>query len=269
MHINSLLCLIMLSVCAVKTCAKDDVITPETKAIIKTATGFLKDKKAEDRIKGADMLGELGIKAMSARRDLCAAILDKNAKVQAAAADALKKVDEKTAEIAMKIYINADFDAITKLLGQGAKAEPLTPIVLAYSIQMAEKNKLNKRNEFGEHVVRCIQVLAAIAPSDEQANKYIISGLSSIYPRIRMAAAAACGTITYGKTALPQVADIAKRGTGEERLAAIDTLVLIADETTKKDIEKVLNAMRFDKEETIRKAVQSGLDKLNMKEKIK
>jgi hypothetical protein len=254
-----------LSFSVLRAGAEDDAISPETKAIIKTAIGYLKDKKADDRIKGADMLGELGVKAKTARRDLCAALMDKNAKVQTAAADALKRVDSTMAEAALKIYINGDAEAITKLESLGTKAEPLTPLVLEYSKQVAAKSKA-KKNEYDD-LYRCIKVLAAIAPDDEGANKFVISGLASTYPKIRQAAVVACRTMTYGKTAILQIADIAKRATIDERMAAIETLVTISDATTKKGIEKVLNAMRFDPDTNIRKAVQDGLDKINSNEK--
>jgi hypothetical protein len=136
---------------------------PRRSAILKTARNYLKSKKAEDRIKGVDMLGELESKAKTARRDLCEAMLDRaSAKVRLAAADSLKKVDKDMAELAIEIGVEMDSSALTRVAALKENGEPLTPLVMEYTKLVAGgtiKKSTWTKSDIAEVISRGISTL--------------------------------------------------------------------------------------------------------------
>src|SRR5262245_17771473 len=93
--------------------AQDKPPSPEVMATIKLHTSTLKTSKAPgDRRKAAEALGALGESGKAARRDLCHAMLDTNTAVRAAAADAMRKIDEPLYKLATDIVINSDLQAV-------------------------------------------------------------------------------------------------------------------------------------------------------------
>src|SRR5262249_24690500 len=77
---------------------------PEVKAPIRANTNeVLSAKKAADRVKAAQVLGELGEQGKPARGVLCRAMLDPSADVRVAAADALKSIDPRIQFLAVAL----------------------------------------------------------------------------------------------------------------------------------------------------------------------
>ncbi|QEL17387.1 HEAT repeat domain-containing protein [Limnoglobus roseus] len=251
-----LLSLLAVSIACAHASADDDQPSPEMKAIIKTALSYLKEKKAEDRVKGADMLAELGENAKGNRRDLCEALVDKNAKVRVAAADAMKKIDAEACKTALKIIIDRDYQAVNDLRTVGTKAAHFTPLVLDY---LKYTLTLKAGTERIGLMVTAMRALTAIGPDDETANNAVLSGITSTDYTVRLTAVEACTTLTYAKKHTKTLLKLSQTDELTVRLAAIEALVAVADTATRKQIESTLSGMRFDKEERVRESVEKAL----------
>jgi len=247
----------------------------ETKAILKVLLTDLKSKKADDRIKGAQAIGELGAKGKSACRPLCEAMLDTHVKVRTAAADALKQVDNDLAELAVAIYINADIKAVQKATAMGADAEALCPLIYVFANQInggiIKYDSIPARASpiATVHLRTCLEALCRVAPDDPKVNAMIISAISlrqspSVLAedsaKIRNEAIILIRELKNKKQALKPLLFAAANDTDIVRSNAIVSLGAIYDADNDKIITKALEAMRFDKSESIRKVVDRTLD---------
>lgn len=250
---------------------RGDDETPEIKSILKGFCTDLKSKKVEDRVKAAEAIGELGPKALSACRPLCDAMLDKNAKVQAAAADSLKKVDKTLGDLAVAIYINLSMEAVKQAGLLGPVAEPLCPLIwtMASQICASEKHLGN-----GDRLLTCLVALAKTSPNDPGANAMIISGISlaqaSGIEQNKLALIRSHSTVLIRemknkKQALRPLLNAAVKDQDAIRVQAIQSLVLIYDVDNDKLITKTLEGMRFDESVPVRNAVDTALQTFKKK----
>jgi len=276
-------------------------LPPEVKAQIKLHTTMLRDsKKSAERAKAAEALGALGASGMTARRNLCQAMMDSAPSVRIAAVDALKKIDEPTYKLATAIFINRDVSAILQARAQGVGAEPLTPLILKMasgalnSITALSPNltapPTDRDNPTAQQMVSadrlyrdCISTLSEICKSDSTANKLIIGCLTYQIQVSRSANAStrnewnssSAGTrqlaiqsirkMANVKQALKPLLYIASADSSGNRIAAIEVLTEIADTDNKAAIKKTFEAHRFDNDASIRQAIDAALSKLEGK----
>src|SRR5207245_6608740 len=120
---------------------------PEVKAIIKENVINLRSKRVSERVKAAEVLGELKEEGKPVRGLLCRAMLDSSASVRVAAADALKNIDPKMQYLAVTLVSEKDFGRLATLLGNIQKleddGEPLAPLVADGAIRSAAANNAN------------------------------------------------------------------------------------------------------------------------------
>jgi hypothetical protein len=83
--------------------------------------------------------------------------------------------------------------------------------------------------------------------------------------RVRHAAITHIRDMKNAKQALKQLLLVSRTDSETNRLEAIESLLSIYDENNDKAISKVLEGMRFDKSESVRKAVEQAVDKLKKK----
>ena len=272
--------------------------SPDAKIQIKLQTTTLRDsKKATERAKAAEALGALGASGMTARRDLCQAMMDSAPDVRTAAADALKKIDEPMYKLATAIYIKTDDIAIIHAEQQGVNAEPLTPLIIkvannaldsvtapAPKPAASEMRELHKKVLEADNIYRlCLSALCEIAKSDPAASKLIIGGLSYQIPvsghadsRIRKD----CETMsiftrhfTIGcvrklanvKPAIKPLQNVVNSDTTENRIAAIEALAAVANNDNKSAVKKALESHRSDKDPSVRQAIDAALTRLKEK----
>lgn len=119
---------------------------PEIKALIKAQVLALSSRKPSERVKAAQVLGELGEQGKPVRGLLCNALLDRSPTVRVAAADALKNIDPKIQFLAVKFLNMESRNERMELLKQFQRlkqdGEPLLPLVIhsAKSSILAELN---------------------------------------------------------------------------------------------------------------------------------
>jgi hypothetical protein len=233
--------------------------TAETKSILKLNLDNLASPRPADRAKAAAALGELGEKAMTARRPLCSAMLDVNEKVRVAAADALKKIDPEIQRLAVAIVINKDRTAIQTACQLKENGEPLTPLIMDLAKPLLGVTK--GQSDLG----LCIQSLAEIAPDDTAVNKLVLTCLISPNAHYRQVSLNVILKMKNKKQAVPQLLQIAKSDTEGLRIKAIQTLLELVDEDNQEKILKVIEGMRFDRSEAVRSAVDRAVEKLRPK----
>jgi hypothetical protein len=273
-------------------CAMAEQAEPaqDASAQIKLQTTTLHtSKKTTERAKAAEALGALGASGTTARRDLCQAMMDTAPSVRAAAANALQKIDESTYKLATAIYLNNDLKALTEATNQGAKAEPLTPLILkvggnALASVQSSAAKIENNHSRPDKVYReCISALAEIAPSDSAANKFVIASLSvqipvqpganktardeaqSLAAGIRTLAIKCVQKMANVKQAVKPLQYIVNNDISRNRIAAIELLAEIADDDNKAAIRKTMDAHRFDNDATVRQAIDASIKKLEGK----
>ncbi|HJT78376.1 MAG TPA: hypothetical protein VJ739_14325 [Gemmataceae bacterium] len=246
-------------------------------SLLKTYMSSLRSRNFSERLKAAEGIGELGPKAKPARRALCEAMLDPNQRVRTAAADALKRVDPEMAELAISIYVNFSVEAIGKAGQLKEDGEPLTPLVLEFAKQLATgtRGPRDVGRGAGPPLPTCLVTLANIARQDEEANRLMI-GLITFqnaryhafwgpYEPVHHAAIVAVRDMKNAKRALAPLLVAARTDSETNRLEAIRSLEAIYDENNDKAIRQVLESMRFDKSEAIRKAVEDFMQRLKEK----
>lgn len=250
----------------------DEEPSVESKALLKNCLRDLRSFKAAERIKAAEALGELGFKAKSARRALCAAMLDASPAARAAAADALKKVDAEIAELAVRICVNQSVEAVYKAGLLREEGEPLTPLILTLARQLSIGMRTGADGRYVESppLSICITSLTAIAAADAMVCKFVVTminynGNASNQEAVRHAALVGIRDMKNAKTALLALLAAAQTDTEGNRLEAIHSLQNIYDENNDRAILKVLTSMRFDKNAAVRRAVNQALDKLEKK----
>jgi hypothetical protein len=155
---------------------------PDLPAELQPIVGRLKAGTAEDRVKAAGELAEMGDKAQPAARALCEAALDTSQKVSRTALQALEKVN---AELHQPIFVLVVDDkaanheqALLKLGNLGEQGAPALPVVL-HEIKRSQELLNERRAAWGQPtVVKVIQesmrVLPKIAPENPEALKPII-----------------------------------------------------------------------------------------------
>jgi hypothetical protein len=130
---------------------------------------LLNDKDPKARRKAALELENLGKKAWTARRALCAAMLDSEPAVARAAQDVLREIDRALHLYATAILINRDMSAVRRAGELGGLAEPLTPLMVHIASDTSSSLILVKE---------AVKTLAAIAPADKWAAQCMAQLLS-------------------------------------------------------------------------------------------
>lgn len=262
---------------------------PDVKAQIKLHTTTLHtSKKSAERAKAAAALGALGAPGKLACRDLCQAMMDSSPAVRTAAADALQKIDEPLYKLATAIFINVDVKVIMEVQKEGAKAEPLTPLILKVAgnsllpvPSMAGRGDGNGISQCVKIYRECIVALSEIATSDPGANKLLIGSINFQLPLqaapnkdfqkllqneswgVRALAIRCVVKMANVKQAFKQLSIVASSDVSKNRIAAIALLAEIVDNDNKATIKKTLEAIRFDADPNVRQAVDAALKKLN------
>jgi HEAT repeat protein len=204
--------------------------------------------------------------------------------VRVAAADALKAVDSKTSRLALELMEkNGDVrgalsDTILKL---GEDGEPLAPLVAYYALQsgglqeadlqrriaekLRRKEEIHSLTSSNETLGPQLIVLARIAGKDLAACKLIASALSNPDPGVRRVAIDLLAEMKHGALAISRIISLLKSDHDDNRLAAIKTLVALADKSTEEIITAAVTDQRLDKNGKIRDAVDDALNKLQNK----
>jgi HEAT repeat protein len=237
------------------------------KAIIQANALALSSRSASERIQAAQVLGGLGEAGKPARRFLCAAMLDPVVAVRVAAADALKNVDPKLHYLAVvlateKVGTMNDAARIVTLLKKIQKleedGEPLAPIV-AYVVKFATSNGAI------DLFTTALATLTHIGRKDLSSYRIIATALSNRDPAIRALALRGLARMKHGKLAVPRILVLVRIDTPANRIAAIETLATLADESTEEIIYSAINAQRYHSDEGVRRAVEAALNKLENK----
>lgn len=240
----------------------------EIKALVRVHSLALFSKKSSERIQAARALGGLGEQGMTARRHLCAAMLDPVVEVRVAAADALKSIDPKMHYLAVvlaleKIEFYSDISRIDHLLNKIQKleedGEPLTPLV-AQIISFTAKT--------GAHalLLTSLTTMTRIGRRDLFSYRVVFSALNNRDPAVRAVALRGLARMKHGKLAVPKILSILRVETPANRIAALDTLAELADESTEEIIAEAISKQRYHADEDVRRAVDAALNKLENKQ---
>jgi HEAT repeat protein len=235
---------------------------PEVKAILKEQVIALRSKKAADRKKGAEVLGELGVPAKPARRLLCGLLLDQSEPVRVAAADALKNIDTTLHQFAVELATGGGglgngttIERIGELKDEG---EPLTPLVYRATVQCVASN-----NVFA--LQKCITTLSRIARNDQDVCKIIMTGLSHSNADVRLTAVRVLPSMKHGKQAVPKLLALLRPDAGGGPGVVIVALAELSDPSNEETITKAISAQRYHQDPYVRKAVESSLNKIKAK----
>jgi HEAT repeat protein len=237
---------------------------PEVKAIIKENALNLRSKKASERVKAAQVLAELKEDGKPVRGILCRAMLDQNVDVRVAAADALKSIDPKMQYLAVGLVTDdnsvgyAGF--LTKIQQLEEDGEPLSPLV-------AQRAILGATAKNPPYLGQELTVLSHIAKNDRAAFALISSALGHDSAQVRQSAIQALPRMKHGALAVPALLRLLQADTTDNRIAAIQVLVALADKKTEETIAEAISAQRYHKEEKVRRAVDEALNKLENKKK--
>lgn len=246
----------------------DDEVSPETKALLSRLHEDIKSKTPKVRAAAYTAIGELGAKAKGERRRLCEGLLDPNATVQAAAADALKKVDEPLSKVALGLVINQDSKQIEWAATNAKDATPLVPVLLALANTLAPVTTSEKasteRGEARKKFRASVAALVAIDPEDPNVNKSVIAMLSNPVAEFRADAVGYVPSLKHKKLALEGTLTIAvnAKEVSTTREVAVKLIPDLVDENTTPAAVKAVEAIRFDKDTKVRDAVSDTLRKL-------
>jgi HEAT repeat protein len=235
---------------------------PEVKALIKANTvELLSSKVVAQRVKAAQVLGELGEQGKPARAALCRAMLDSSADVRAAADDALKKIDPKLQYIALALATTDDLAKRRALLEKIGRleedVEPLVPLVGKIALDSAAaQDTFSLRQE--------LTVLGRIGKKNLQACRLVASGLNNPDPEVRRLALQALARMKHGRLALPNIIRVMKTDAPENRVAAIEALTALADGSTEELLAAAIAGQRHHADERVRNAVDVALNKLHV-----
>lgn len=238
------------------------------KAIIKANAVALHSKRPSERIQAAQVLGGLGEAGKPARRLLCAAMLDPVAAVRVAAADALKDIDPKMHYLALvlstqKVESGNDVARITTLLKKIQKleedGEPLAPLIAFVAKFAASKG-------FADLFTTALTTLAHVGRRDLSSYRVVATVLTSRDAPIRTIALHELARMKHGKLAVPRILVLLKHDTPANRIAAIEALTVLTDESTEEIITDAIAALRYHPDEAVRKAVETALNKLENKQ---
>lgn len=239
----------------------------DVKAILRAKAIALFSKRASERIQAAQELGALGEAGKPARRLLCAAMLDPVIKVRFAAADALKNIDPKMHYLAVvlateKVANNNDAYRLVRLLEKIQKleedGEPLAPLV-AFVAKFAARN--GAYNLF----TTALTTLTHIGRKDLSSYRVVATALTNRDARVRAIALRGLPRMKHGKLAVARILALLKHDSPANRIAAIEALAILADESTEEIIVDAIAAQRYHDNEEVRRAVDSALNKLENK----
>jgi HEAT repeat protein len=240
---------------------------PEVKAIIKSNVFALRSRRASERLHAAHVLGELGEAGKPVRGFLCAAMLDPVPDIRVAAADALKNIDPKMQYLAVTLVTEKDGGRLAELLGRIQNleddGEPLAPLVAYGAFASAAADNEN-------HLLAPeLAALSHIARNDLPSCRLIASALANPEESVRATALRSLARMKHGKLAVRTIIALLKTDTPANRIAAIETLTALADESTEEVIAHAIAALRYHEDESIRRAVDAALNKLQSKTKEK
>jgi HEAT repeat protein len=239
----------------------------EVMAIIRSQAIALHSRKAEERIQAAQALGGLGEDGKPARRLLCAAMLDPVSAVRVAAADALKNIDPKMHYLAVvlateKVATDEDVNRVANLLEKIQKieedGEPLVPLV-AYALKFAASN------DSYPLFIRALTTLGRIGRKDLASYRVIASALTHRDMRVRAVALHEVARMKHGKLAVPRILVLLRQDTPANRIAAMEALAALADESTEEIIDAAIAEQRYHDSEEVRRAVEAARNKLENK----
>jgi HEAT repeat protein len=236
----------------------------EVKAVMTENAQRLFAKQASDRVKAAHVLGELGEKGKPVRIVLCRAMLDPETTVRVAAADALKNIDAKMQYLAVALMTEEAtakraelYQKIKKLEDDGV---PLSPIVAHFAVRSAAAGEETT-------LIQLLTVLGSIARNDIAACDLLAGALDNKSLSVRSTALKELPRMKHGKLVVKKIILLLNIDSSENRIAAIEALTSLADESTEEILAVAIAGQRYHKEERVRKAVEIGLNKLQNREK--
>jgi HEAT repeat protein len=237
---------------------------PEVKALLKANALGLSSSKASERAKAATVLGELREQGRPARGLLCRAMLDPSPTVRVAAADSLKEIDPKIQYLAVGLVTDEGpnkryqlLSSITRLEDDG---EPLAPLVANGAVRSASANNYVM-------LQRELQALGQIARNDLGTCRMIVSALASRDEGVRHTALQALARMKHARQSLSKIIAVLKADTPRNRIAAIQTLTALADESNEEAVVAAIASQRYHDTEAVRKAVEIALNKLQATKK--
>lgn len=254
-------------VAMVPSARADDELSPEVKAQLKKLREDLKSKTPKVRAAAYTAIGELGEKAKGEKKRLCEGMLDPNATVQTAAADALTKVDEPFSKVAVGLVINRDSKQIAWAKENAKDAGPLVPVLLALAVSLtptAANGTSNIEREEAKRKIRgAIDALVTIDPNDADVNKAVITMLGNPVPELRAEAVSQLPAIKNKKQGLTAILAIAvnTKELGPTRVAALKVLPDLVEGKPTASMVKQIEAIRYDKDSSVRDEVSELLKK--------
>jgi HEAT repeat protein len=233
---------------------------PEIKAIIKANASALASKRASERMKAAEVLGELAEEGRPVRRLLCRAMLDPVPGVRVAAADALRNIDPKIQKLAVSFV--SDPPRLTNLLARiqamEDEARLLTPLVAYSARQHASGAVSDSKGTLSQELA----VLSHIARKDHAVCKQITSALGSKDRWVRKSAMVALTRMKHGKQAVLRIMRLLSVDTPDNRITAIEVLTALADRTTEETVLAAAFKQRYHPSEAVRQAVDKAVREL-------
>jgi HEAT repeat protein len=227
----------------------------QIKALILVLTKDLRGRKASDRIKGAEGLKELGLKAKAASRDLCKALLDPILKVGQAAANALDKVNPTLYELVIPLIrdnkIGNKIQAVEKIGQLGAEGNAAVPVLLSFKAAHLG----------GER--QAVYALAAVAPEEKliavAMAEWLVKDENS---GVRQAAAESLPKMKHASEAIPNLIVTLKNDKVDKvREAAAKALGQIGDDA--EEVIKALEAAKLDPSAEVRKAASEAINRMH------
>lgn len=237
--------------------------SPADKTFLKDKALALSSKRLSERLRAAQVLGELGEKGKPVRGLLCRTmLLDPAPAVRVAAADALKNIDSKMHYLAVTLLTEKSTFALIALLAKIQKleedGEPLAPLVAYGAIDAA------RRRNAESLLIAELTALSHIARNDLAACRLITRALTNTNAPVRATAMRGLARMKHGKLTVRQVISLLKTDP-TNRIIAIETLTVLADESTEEIITDAISAHRYDERADVRQAVETARNELENK----
>lgn len=232
---------------------------------LKSLSGKIDKGKPAERVKAIQEAGELGHKGQPVLRNLAMAMMAKEKDVRVAAATAMKQIDSRVTELAVKLLVNpADVNFEEVLKEDKAEVEPLVPIfVFQYESLTNQRAPSEDTLKKAQLILNCI---FTCAPDDPLSSSTILKALKSNSINLQHTGVVGARVVKDGKAGITDVLRIAKRCPNEGiRLDAIRTATELCDAENKAVISKGLGEIQFDKSEVVRKAVDKALEQIKDK----
>jgi HEAT repeat protein len=230
----------------------------------------LRGKKAAERIKAAEALGEMGIEAKDARGALCDAMLDGRPSVITAVAAALEKVDPSLHKAVLVLVVDNNADrqrrALESIATLREEGRPALSVVLTYAEHNAQQVTTGFLGSlFSTEVIR---TLMAIAPDDKRVFSILTSclldgeNLKRQYGnRTTLEAAAALPRTPFRKESVKVLITLLKEA-GDNRMRTVAAYSLGQMGTDAKDAVKYLETAKIDPDVQVREAAGTALMKI-------